>query len=110
MTFYGFSSFSCIFLFSFAQNLAFASLLSVAAQFGMQFWVAFWAGPTMIYNLEKPTFAAIQSKLFPKFGLVGVSTSIIAMAGHYFNSRGTSISHPIHVFGIRWSEIRLVFL
>ena len=85
-------------------------MLSVAAQFGMQFWVAFWAGPTMIYNLEKPTFAAIQSKLFPKFGLVGVSTSIIAMAGHYFNSRGPSISHPIHVIGIRSSVIRLVFL
>ena len=88
--------------------MAFASLLSVAAQFGMQFWVAFWAGPTMIYNLEKPTFAAIQSKLFPKFGLVGVSTSILAMAGHYFSRRG--ISHPIHPFGIRWSVIRPVFL
>ena len=70
------------------QNLAFASLLSIAAQFGMQFWVAFWAGPTMIFNLEKPTFASIQSKLFPKFGLVGVSTSVIALAGHYFNNRG----------------------
>ena len=73
------------------QNLALASLLSIACQFGMQFWVAFWAGPTMIFNMEKPEFAAIQSKLFPKFGLVGASTSIIALAGHYFNKRGIAM-------------------
>ena len=64
-----------------------ASLLSVGTQLGSQFWVGTVAGPTMFVNLERPTFGFIQSKLFPKYGLIGTATSVIALGGHYFGHR-----------------------
>ncbi|XP_059098394.1 uncharacterized protein LOC131892598 [Tigriopus californicus] len=42
-------------------------------------WVSFVAGPTMIRHLERQTFSDIQSRLFPKFGLIGTSGSMIAL-------------------------------
>ena len=74
------------------QNLALASLVSIGTQLGSQFWVGTVAGPTMFVNLERPTFGFIQSKLFPKYGLIGTATSVIALGGHYFSHRGKKIS------------------
>ena len=68
--------------------MGFATLLSIGTQFGLQYWVGFWAGPTMLYNLEKITFGSIQSKLFPKYGLIGVASSVIAAAAYYFSHSG----------------------
>merc|ERR1711923_648998 len=73
-----------------------ASLLSVGTQLGSQFWVGTVAGPTMFCFLERPTFGFIQSKLFPKYGLIGTATSVIALGGHYFSHRG-----EFHHFGKR---------
>ena len=70
------------------QNLAMASLVSIGTQLGSQFWVGTVAGPTMFCFLERPTFGFIQSKLFPKYGLIGTATSVIALGGHYFGQRG----------------------
>ena len=65
-----------------------ASLVSIGTQLGSQFWVGTVAGPTMFCFLERPTFGFIQSKLFPKYGLIGTATSVIALGGHYFSHRG----------------------
>ena len=65
-----------------------ASLVSIGTQLGSQFWVGTVAGPTMFCFLERPTFGFIQSKLFPKYGLIGTATSVIALGGHYFGHRG----------------------
>ncbi|TRY75891.1 hypothetical protein TCAL_16843 [Tigriopus californicus] len=51
----------------------------IAIPLGMQAWVSFVAGPTMIRHLERQTFSDIQSRLFPKFGLIGTSGSMIAL-------------------------------
>ena len=62
--------------------------MSIGTQLGSQFWVGTVAGPTMFCFLERPTFGFIQSKLFPKYGLIGTATSVIALGGHYFGHRG----------------------
>jgi len=69
------------------ENLAMASLVSIGTQLGSNFWVGFVAGPTMFCFLERPTFGFIQSKLFPKYGLIGTATSVIVLGGHYFGHR-----------------------
>jgi len=45
---------------------------------GVQTWVGLIAGPTMFHHMERPAFGAIQSKLFPKYGLIGASAATIA--------------------------------
>ena len=45
------------------------------------------AGPTMLYNLDRQVFSDIQSKLFPKFGLISMATSgISVLAWHFINN------------------------
>jgi len=55
---------------------------AVATQLGSQVWVANVAGPTMFLNMERQKFGDIQARLFPKFGMVGVSTGIMALAAY----------------------------
>jgi len=67
--------------------LAATNMISMATQLGSQVWVSFVAGPTMFVNMEKKAFGDLQSRLFPKFGMVGVSTGIIGLASYH-------IAHP----------------
>jgi len=62
------------------NTLAAANLLAISTQFGSQCYVAFVGGPTMFLNMKRQDFGDIQSRLFPKFAMVGISTGIIAMA------------------------------
>jgi putative flippase GtrA len=68
--------------------LATTNLASTSIQFGAQFYVAFVGGPTMYLNLNRQTFGDIQSRLFPKFGMVGVSSSIISLASYHLAHTG----------------------
>ena len=52
-------------------------------QLGVQFWVGFVAGPTMLFNLEKEVFSAIQSKLFMKYGLLNTAWNSVAAFALY---------------------------
>jgi len=56
---------------------------AVATQLGTQVWVANVAGPTMFLNMERQKFGDIQARLFPKFGMVGVSTGIMALTSYH---------------------------
>jgi len=64
--------------------LAATNLLAISIQFGSQFYVAFVGGPTMYVNMEKRAFGDIQGRLFPKFGMVGLSTGVLAVATYQF--------------------------
>lgn len=64
------------------QGAGAAYVFGIAIPLGMQAWVSFVAGPTMIRHLERQTFSDIQSRLFPKFGLIGTSGSLIALVAH----------------------------
>jgi len=69
------------------SGLATVALTTVGTQLGTQVWVANVAGPVMFLNMSKPQFGDIQARLFPKFGMVGMSTGIMALAAY-------SIAHP----------------
>ena len=68
--------------------LATTHLLSLAVPLGSQFWVSFVAGPTMMANMEKKDFSAIQSVLFPKYGLVTASGSLLAGLSYHYMMQG----------------------
>ena len=68
--------------------LATLNLASISTQFGTQTYVAFVGGPTMFVNLPKTTFGDIQSRLFPKMGIVCMSTGALALASY-------SVGHSI---------------
>jgi len=68
-------------------GLAATNLASMGTQFGTQMWVSLVAGPTMFMNMERHAFGDLQSRLFPKFGMVGVSTGMLGLASYH-------IAHP----------------
>ncbi len=72
----------------FASPAAAAAAAARAAcvEFGIQLYVTFVAGPTMIFNMERPTFADVQSKLFPKYGLVTTAIGIWALLSAFFGA------------------------
>eukprot|EP00088_Acartia_fossae_P003102 TRINITY_DN11288_c0_g1_i11.p1 TRINITY_DN11288_c0_g1~~TRINITY_DN11288_c0_g1_i11.p1 ORF type:complete len:195 (+),score=10.56 TRINITY_DN11288_c0_g1_i11:46-630(+) len=65
------------------SGLAAANLLSISTQLGSQVYVAFVGGPTMFVNMDKTAFGNIQARLFPKFGMVGLSTGIWTLASYH---------------------------
>lgn len=65
--------------------LAATNLVSTSTQFGTQFYVSCVSGPTMFLNLERSKFGDLQSRLFPKYGMVGVSTSILGLASYHIS-------------------------
>jgi len=64
------------------ETAAFTSLTSVGVMLGTQVWIVFVAGPTMRNNMTRPAFGDIQSRLFPKMGLVTMFTSGTALSGY----------------------------
>jgi len=68
-------------------GLAATNLLTVSTQLGSQVYVAFVGGPTMFVNMDKVAFGNIQARLFPKFGMVGLSTGILSLASYH-------LAHP----------------
>lgn len=70
------------------SSLATTHLLSLAVPLGSQFWVSFVAGPTMFTNMDKRDFSAIQSVLFPKYGLVTTSGSLLAGLSYHYMMLG----------------------
>jgi len=71
------------------ELLAAANLTSMATQFGSQVYVAFVGGPTMFVNMKKKEFGDIQARLFPKFGMVGLSTGILTLASYNLAHKGS---------------------
>jgi len=71
--------------------LAATTLTMVGTQLGMSVWVGSVAGPTMFLNMKKEDFGDIQSHLFPKFGMVGTSTSLVALVAYYHLARPVNI-------------------
>lgn len=67
--------------------LATTHMMAMGTQLGTQVWVAFVAGPTMFVNMERTAFGDLQSRLFPKYGMVGMSTGIIGLASYH-------LAHP----------------
>ena len=66
-----------------APSAAFVYLVTAALMLGTQCWVAFVAGPTMRANMEKMAFGDIQSRLFPKMGMVVMNCSALAITGYF---------------------------
>merc|ERR1740124_11495 len=60
----------------------------VGTQLGTHLWIGFVAGPTMFSNMKREDFGDIQSRLFPKFGMVGTSTSFVALSAYH-------LAHPV---------------
>lgn len=65
-----------------SRTLMATQLVAIGIQLGTQFWVSTVAGPTMRANLEKETFAGIQSILFPRYGLLNTCTSFISLLSY----------------------------
>ena len=64
------------------KSKTFLELLLIGGQFGVQVWVNFIASPTMRANMTKRALGDIQSLLFPKFGLVGSGSSLMALVAN----------------------------
>jgi len=80
-----------------SRQLVAAQVVTIGTQLGTQCWVSFVGGPTMFANMDRLVFGDIQSKLFPKYGLVNSSLSFIAfMAYRKFSPDGslTSLLSP----------------
>ncbi len=63
-----------------------AAARAVCVEFGLQLYVSFIAGPTMIFNMERSAFGDIQSKLFPKYGLCTTAIGLWALAAAFFGA------------------------
>lgn len=63
-------------------GLASLNLTSLALQLGTQTWVGLVAGPTMFMHMPRLNFGDIQSRLFPKMGMVCVGTGILSLASY----------------------------
>jgi len=68
-------------------GLAAVNLSMMGTQLGTQAWVSFVAGPTMFMNMKRHAFGDLQARLFPKFGMVGISTGLLGVASYH-------LSHP----------------
>jgi len=64
------------------------NLSSMSVQFGTQVYVAFVGGPTMFVNLPKVVFGDVQARLFPKMGMLCMSTGALTLASY-------SVAHPV---------------
>jgi len=62
--------------------LATLNLSTMAIQFGTQSYVAMVGGPTMFLNLPRATFGNLQSRLFPKMGMVCMCTGALTLASY----------------------------
>jgi len=67
----------------------FLELLLIGGQLGTQVWFNFIATPTMRANMAKKALGDIQSLLFPKFGLVGSGTSLMALVANWTRSKSS---------------------
>merc|ERR1712122_176411 len=65
-----------------SRELLAAQVITVGTQLGTQCWVSFVGGPTMFANMDRHAFGDIQSKLFPKYGLVNSSVSLVAFMAY----------------------------
>jgi len=61
------------------------NLASMSIQFGTQSYVAFVGGPTMFVNLPRQVFGDIQARLFPKVGMLCMSTGAFTLASYSVN-------------------------
>jgi hypothetical protein len=62
------------------QGAAFVHLISYSVNLGMITYVTFIAGLTMFKNLPRQTFGRLQSKLFPQYFALSVTTLILQLA------------------------------
>lgn len=69
--------------------LAATNLVAMSTQLGSQVYVAFVGGPTMFLHLPLITFGDIQARLFPKYGMLGMSTGILALGSYYLGHNST---------------------
>ena len=67
----------------------FLELLLIGGQLGIQVWFNFIASPTMRASMTKRALGDIQSLLFPKFGLVGSGTSLMALVANWTRSKSS---------------------
>jgi len=65
--------------------LATLNLTSMSVQLGTQTYVAFVGGPTMFVNLPRITFGDIQARLFPKMGMLCMSSGALTLATYSVN-------------------------
>jgi len=63
--------------------LATTNLVAVSAQLGSQIYVAGVSGPTMFLNMQRSDFGDIQSRLFPKYGMVGLTSGMLALTSYH---------------------------
>ena len=61
------------------------NLTSMSIQFGTQSYVAFVGGPTMFVNMPRQVFGDIQARLFPKVGMLCMSTGAFTLASYSVN-------------------------
>jgi len=72
-------------------GLAATNLISLSTQLGSQIYVAFVGGPAMFANLEKTAFGNLQAVLFPKFGLLCMSTGIVGLTTYHLSHTQSDI-------------------
>jgi len=65
--------------------LAMTNLTTMSVQLGTQAYVAFVGGPTMFVNLPRNTFGDIQARLFPKMGMLCMSSGALTLATYSVN-------------------------
>jgi len=72
------------------SGLALAHLTCLSSGLGTQLYVATVSGPTMFLNLPRQTFGDLQARLFPKMGMVCMSSSLLALSTY-------SMAHPTDI-------------